>query len=189
MPLWWPPFTGTAVTLFDLMHVGGIIGGIWVGITMGDRISGVTAAVIGGILGFVAGHFVGGIVPWYIGWVVFDLLGIRRRRTEVLRNRLQTGQYMADRLIAEMIIRGEPVESFWPYILSSLRSDSFYERAQGWDNLEVWFPRIAKQIEGFRPQDSVEACRRYVAKIENAEPCAAPLPRESDIKQSRPGSS
>ena len=104
--------------------------------------------------------------------------------TQRLRKKLQTEQYLADRLIAEMIVRGEPAESFWPFVLSSLQSDSFYERYHGWVNLNIWFPRIAKQIEGFEPNAPTERCRNDVMKIENVEPCAAPLPRESDTVQS-----
>ena len=46
------------------------------------------------------------------------------------------------------------------------------------ENLQIWFPRIAKQIKGFDPAYSVESCRQYIRRIENAEPCAAPLPFE-----------
>jgi hypothetical protein len=105
--------------------------------------------------------------------------------TESLRKKLHTESFFSDRLIAEMIVRGESVESFWPYILSLLQSSSFFERAYGWDNLNVWFPRIAKEIEGFEPQAPTERCREYVMRIANVEPCAAPLPRDSTVKRSR----
>jgi hypothetical protein len=213
MPLLHRPLSGTAITLFDLIQLGGMIGGTWVGFTIGSRGFGGTGTVTGGILGLIVGHFLGitpwcpswavlgavtavtggilglivghflGITPWYLCWGVITLQ-IKLTTTEGLRKKLQTEHYMSDRFIAEMIVRGEPVKSFWPYILSSLRSDSFYERYHGWVNLNIWFPRIAKQIEGFSPEDSMEWCRKYITKIENAEPNAAPLSPESAIGQS-----
>jgi hypothetical protein len=166
--------------LFDLIHVAGMLGGAGVGLTMGGREFGAAGAVVGGVLGLVVGHVLG-IAPWCICWAAFRL-SIKRAPTERLRERLKTEYYVSHLLIAEMVVRGEPAESFWPYVLSSLRSDSFAERHSGWKNLNIWFPRMAKQIEGFRPQAPAETCREYVAKIENAEPSTAPLPRSSDTE-------
>ena len=183
MPLYRLPLMGgTAFTLFDLIQGISIGGGAWLGFTTGRREFGVAGALLGGILGLVVGQFVG-IAPWYVFWTGFRLT-CKFSSIERLRRKLKTDYFMADRLIAEMIVRGEPAESFWPFVLSLLRSDSFPERHSGWENLNIWFPRIAKQMEGFTPHAPTETCSRYVKKIENVEPCAAPLPRESDIEKS-----
>jgi hypothetical protein len=175
MPLYRPPCTSRAVTLFDMFQVIGIGGGAWLGIQTGSRDFGVAGAVVGGIVGLVAGQALG-LAPWYLFWVVIRLHD-KMTSTQRLREKLRTEYPFADRLIAEMVVRGEPVESFWPYVLSLLNSDSFFERAAGWENLNIWFPGIAKQIEGYNPQDPATICRRYVMKVEHIEPSAAPLLR------------
>jgi hypothetical protein len=168
----------THITIFDLFQVLAMGGGLWFGVKTGDRGFGAAGAVVGGVLGLVVGHFVG-VGPIHFFWVVFRLLD-KLTPTEMLRKKLLTEHYIAYRLIAEMIVRGEPAESFWPFVLSALQSDSFYERYHGWENLNLWFPRIAQQIEGFDPNAPTERCRKYVTKIENVEPSAAPLPCASD---------
>ena len=177
MPVFQPPLTGgERWTLFDMMQIYGIVGGGWLGITMGTKEFGIAGTIVGGMLGFVVGHFLG-VAPWWICWAVFRL-NDKLTSTARLKNKLQTEHFHVAQLIAEMIVRGESVESSWPYILSSLRSDSLSERHCGWENLQIWFPSIAKQIKEFDPANPVERCREYVTKIESAEPCAAPLPIE-----------
>lgn len=182
MPLYRLPLMGgTAFTLLDLIQAISIVVGASLGFTTGRREFGVTGALLGGILGLVVGQSVG-IAPWYVFWAGFRLT-YKFNSIGRLRRKLKTDYFMAERLIAEMIVRGEPAESFWPFILSLLRSDSFPERYSGWKNLNIWFPRLAKQMEGFTPHGPTEMRSRYVKKIENLEPCAAPLPRESDIEK------
>ena len=142
-PLFKPPCSGRAVTIFDFLHVIGIILGAWIGFKLGRGLLGVFGALSGSGLGLVVGYFVGQ-VPWYLAWAVFEI-ALRRASTERLRKRLQTEHFIAHLLIAELIVRGEPVESFWPYILPLLQADSFYERYHGWENLNIWFPRIARK--------------------------------------------
>ncbi len=183
MPLYTPPCGGgTAVTVFDLIQLIGLAVGAWLGFTTGSKAFGVASALLGGILGLVVGQFVG-LAPYYIFWAG-ERLTWKFSSIERLRRKLKTDYFMADHLIAEMIVRGEPAESFWPFILSLMQSRSFPERYSGWENLNIWFPTIAKQMEGFTPDGPTEMCRRYVKKIENVEPCSAPLPREQDIGQS-----
>ncbi len=177
------PCSGSAITLFDLLQVMGVIGGAWIGLTKGAKESGLAGAILGGVLGLVIGYFVG-LAPTWVFWVVFDYLGIRKRRTEPLKKRLAKDHGFAFRLIAELVLRGEPAESFWPFILLLLQSDSVSERYSGWENLNIWFPRIAKQIEGFTPHEPTEKCREYVKKVENVQPRAEPLPREAGSDQS-----
>lgn len=168
-----PPCSGRAVTIFDFIQVIGIIIGAWIGFKWGRGSFGLFGALGGGGLGLVVGYFVGQ-VPWYLAWVVFEI-ALRSASKERLRKRLQTEHFIAHLLIAELIVRGEPVDSFWPYIMSLLQADSFYERYHGWENLNIWFPRIAKEIEGFDPSVSVERCRKHLVEITNVEPCAEPL--------------
>lgn len=178
-----PLMGGTAFTLFDLIQGISLAVGAGEGFRIGGREFGVAGAFLGGVLGLVVGQFVG-IATWYVFWAGFRLAD-KFSSIERLRRKLKTDYFVADRLIAEMIVRGEPAESFWPFVLSLLRSDSFPERYSGWENLNIWFPRIAKQMEGFTPHDPIKISSRYVKKIENVEPCAAPLPRESDIEKTK----
>ena len=169
MPLYRLPLMGgTAFTLFDFIQATSIAGGAWLGFGTGSKAFGAAGALLGGILGLVIGQFVG-MAPWYVWWAGFRLT-CKFSSIERLRRKLRTNYFMADRLIAELIVRGEPAESFWPLVLSLLRSESFPERYSGWKNLNIWFPRIAKQMEGFTPHRSTEVCSRYVKKIENVEP-------------------
>jgi hypothetical protein len=179
------PFSGKLFTLFDVFQVNGIVLGTYVGCVAGNRACGVLGAIAIGAFGGVIGNFVGN-TPVCITWILSDYCGIRRTRTEVLRRRLdglksECGFY-AEQLIAEMVLRGEPAESFWPNVLSLLRSP-FPDNSHGWDNFNLWFPRIARQVHGFCPYDPPDRCRECVLKIENIEPCAAPLPRESHTEQ------
>ncbi len=173
------------LTAFDLLQLLGILAGIATGLSIGHACFGWVGAAVGGVLGLLAGYLVGRL-PWLIAWGIFRFR-IKSTSTERLRKRLETQYFISHLLIAEIVVRGEPAESFWPYVLSLLRSDSSDQRRFGWQNLRIWFPRLAKQAEGFNPEDPVEKRSEQLRKIEGAEPCAEPLPRETEQDQSLGG--
>ena len=90
------------MTLFDMMQGMGIVGGACLGITTGGKEFGVAGAIIGGMLGFVVGHFMG-MAPWWIGLVMLRL-SYKLTSTARLKKKLQTEHYIAEQLIAELIV-------------------------------------------------------------------------------------
>jgi hypothetical protein len=174
------------MTCFGLLQACATIYVPVIGFIVGKSKFGLTVGVISGILGIAVGYVVG-TAPLWLGWLIWDYFGIRKRKTGVLKSKLKNvlngGYYFEiDQWIAELVIRGEPVESFWPDVLSLLRSEmrrnSYGERYYGWKNLKIWFPRIAILINGFDPNAPPAKRREYLAKIENTLPCAEPIPRE-----------
>ena len=160
------------ITLFDVLQWGAAFGGMLYGVRVGARF-GWVGVIGGGLVGFVGGSILGR-VPWVIsrGWYRWHL---KRTSTEELKSELKEQYYVSHLLIAELVIRGEPVEQFWPYVLSQVRGEFSDERRFGWENLRIWFPRMAQQVEGFDPCASTEACREKLKAIEAAEADARPL--------------
>jgi hypothetical protein len=175
-----------AVTeLFFLLQLIGAIGGAEAGFVIGKNQFGFGAALVAGVIGIVVGFAIG-TMPSLLGWFLWDYLGITKAKTDTLRakvkNGMTNGYYAIEGWIAELVLRGEAVESFWPEVLSLLRSEgrrnSYGERYYGWENLNIWFPRIARLINKFDPNAPPNVRQELLAKIENAIPCADPLPRD-----------
>ena len=101
------------LTAFDLLQLLGILAGIATGLSIGHACFGWVGAAVGGVLGLLAGYLVGRL-PWLIAWGIFRFR-IKSTSTERLRKRLETQYFISHLLIAEIVVRGEPAESFWPY--------------------------------------------------------------------------
>ena len=160
------------VTLFDMLQWIGALAGAVIGSVRFDRPGAVGGAIVGFFLGAIVGR-----IPFAIAWSCFRFR-VKRRSIDRLKQDLEQQYFVSHLLIAELVVRGEPVEQFWPYILSLLGSDSSDERRFGWANLQLWLPRLAARIEGWNPHDSAAKCREQLRAIEDAEPDAGPLPSE-----------
>lgn len=170
-------------TLFDLLQWATALG-LMAGLSLvGQANYGWLGAISGGVLGFVGGSILGR-VPWMLSWSSYRL-HLKRSSTEKLMSELKEQYYVSHLLIAELVVRGEPVEQFWPYILSQVQSESSDQRRLGWHNLNIWFPRLAAQIEGFDPHASIEERKEKLKTIENAEPDAAALSSEDAPSEGR----
>ena len=186
-------FMPWSFTLFGIFQMIGSVIAAEGGFMVGRSQSGLTVGIIYGVIGVAAGYVLG-TVPLWLTWYSSDYLGIRKAKTEMLhakiKNVLKRGYYFKTASwIAELVLRGEPVESFWPDVLSLLQSegrrDSYGERYYGWENLNIWFPGIAQRIEGFDPNGPPELRQEYVAKVENMVPCADPIPQDSVVAGTR----
>jgi hypothetical protein len=165
-------------TIFDLLQLTGAAGGICVGAACGKHYFGWPGAVPGCIAGFFLGSFLARI-PLALSFRVLKRR-IKKASNEELKKDLDGKYFLSLHLIAELGRRGEPVERFWPYVLSLLGSDSSDRRRFGWQNLRIWFPRMAELIKDFNPNSSTERCREDLRKIAQAEPDSGPVPRGNE---------
>jgi hypothetical protein len=114
-------------TLFGFFQVIGPFVGAEIGFLIGKSQLGLTAGIISGILGFPIGY-VAGTAPLWLTWYLSDYLGIQKAKTEVLRAKVKSvlkgGSYFQTASwIAELVLRGDLVESYWPDALSLLKSE------------------------------------------------------------------
>jgi hypothetical protein len=170
-------------TLFDLLQWTTALG-LMIGLALlGQAKLGWLGAIGGGVLGFVVGSILGRI-PLMMSWASYHR-HLKRSSTEQLKSELKEQYFVSHLLIAELVVRGEPVEQFWPYILSQVQSESSDQRRFGWRSLNVWFPRLAQQVEGFDPYASTDMCREKLKALEKAVPDAAPLSSEGAPSEGR----
>ncbi len=130
--------------MFTLFHVfeliGAVIGGVS-GLVFGQKAFGWIGALLGGPLGFYVGLVVGRL-PYSVvfAWMRRDL---KKCDTPTLKSRLQREFFLSQFIIAELVVRGEPVEQFKQYVLSLVQSDSSDKRRFGEQNMRIWFPEGA----------------------------------------------
>ena len=141
--------------------VGGCVSGILFGIRLFGWLGGIIGALLGAYVGFVVGK-----VPAVLSFVILRFQ-LERSSVAALKRRLQTEYFISHLIIAQLVIREEPVNDFRDYIFSLLRSESSDERRFGWHNLNIWFPELVERIEDFDPIDSTSNCRKKLASIEN----------------------
>ncbi len=128
------------ITVFHLFQWMGTLLGVSVGIIAGHHWFG----WIGGTLGAVVGFYVGGLagrLPFAITTALLKR-DIDQCDVATLRSRLENEHYIAHLIIAHLLIRGEPVESFQSYVSRMLTSDCPERRRCGEDILRIW-PEIA----------------------------------------------
>ncbi len=86
-----------------------------------------------------------------MGRLPFAIVGYLLRRDfkrcdiATLRSRLDSEYYIAHLIIAELVIRGEPIESFSDYVAGLLSSDSSDRRNIGEAIVRIW-PETAKAV-------------------------------------------
>lgn len=129
------------ITVFNVLQFAGVIAGAGFGYRLGAGIGG----TIGGVVGLVVGIAVG----WTIGRLPFvvSFWSLRRslKRASVadLRSRLEREYFISHLIIAELVIRGEPVESFRSIVEQQLASQTADVQRFGRANAQVWFPELA----------------------------------------------
>lgn len=128
------------LTMFDILQFAGTIAGAFFGYRIGAEMGGAP----GGALGLIAGA----TIVWIIGRspLVFSFWSLRRslKRASVadLRSRLEQQYFISHLIIAELIGRGEPVESFRSLVERQLASPSADVQRFGRTNAKIWFPGI-----------------------------------------------
>jgi hypothetical protein len=127
-------------TTFDFIRILAALGGLILGGVIGSRF----ANVFGAILGAAAGAFIGllaGRLPFLIAWAWLRA-DLRRASVSQLRSRIETQYFISHLLIAELLRRREPLESFREPIVRQLRSESPDVRRFGLANARLLFPEL-----------------------------------------------
>jgi len=128
------------LTTFDILQFAGVVAGAAFGYRLG--------AGIGGRVGGVVGLIVGIAVGWIVGRLPFvvSLWSLRRslERASVadLRSRLEREYYISHLIVAQLVMRGEPLESFRSIVEQQLASESADVQRFGRANAQMWFPEL-----------------------------------------------
>lgn len=123
-------------TIFDLLELTGAFAGLAVGVIFGHGWFGWLGVFLGGAIGFFAGRILGR-VPLAISSAMLKR-DLKRCDVSTLRSRLEREYYISHLMIAELLLRGEPIESFRDYVSELLRSDSPDRRRFGERILQIW---------------------------------------------------
>jgi hypothetical protein len=124
------------LTVFHLFELVGPAIGVAIGIDVGHNwlgwIGGTVGAVVGVVLGCVVGR-----VPFVITMALLKR-DLQRCDSATLRSRLESQYYIGDLIIAHLVIRGEPIESFRSYVSGLRSSHSADRRRFGERILRIW---------------------------------------------------
>jgi hypothetical protein len=134
------------ITLFDILQYTGLLVGALIGYAFGHG----TAGNLGAVVGVIAGITVG----WVVGRLPFTvtlrslLRSLRSAISPTLRSRLDREYFISHLIIAELVNRGEPVESFRPVVVAQLNSKSPDVQRFGRGNAKRWFPELLGPAAG-----------------------------------------
>ena len=127
-------------SVFHLFELIGAVVGTVIGLVFGHKGFGWFGALLGAAIGFYAGLILGR-VPYSIAFV-WMRCGLKKCDTATLRRKLEREYFISQFIIAELVVRGEPVEQFREYVLSLVHSDSSDKRRFGEQNRRIWFPEL-----------------------------------------------
>jgi hypothetical protein len=123
-------------TIFHVFELLGALLGIAAGVAVGRRWFGVVGMIVGAVLGLFLGYLLGKI-PYLIA-VQTLTRNLHRCDVATLRLRLDKEYYISHLIIAELLLRGETIESFRGYVSGLLISDSPDRRRFGKEVLRIW---------------------------------------------------
>lgn len=124
-------------TIFHLFQLMGKIFGLCWGAGWGYHWLGLGGGIAGGLVGFIVGHIMLGTLPEVIA-LKLVLRGLKKADNNTLRSRLESEYFIAHLIIGELIVRGEPVESFRDYVTGLRNSDSSDRKRFGERIAEIW---------------------------------------------------
>ena len=101
-----------------------------------DGLAGWVGMIVGAALGLFLG-FLAGKIPYIIA-VQTLIRNLHRCDAATLRSRLNQEYYISHLIIAELLLRGEPIESFRGYVSGLLLSDSPDRRRFGNEVVRIW---------------------------------------------------
>jgi hypothetical protein len=140
------------ITIFDVFSfacaVGGGVLGWNVGHSVGGWIGAATGAALGAYVGLVVGRLPGALAVYWMRW------SLRRRPTDDLRARLEPEYFIAHLIIAELLARGEALDSFRGFVNWQLESSSAHVRFYGKINARTWFPDLLSSPAGLMARNS-----------------------------------
>jgi hypothetical protein len=128
------------ITIFHLIScaafiTGGVLG--WrVGFAFGGVAGGLIAAAVGAYVGLIIGRIPGVLTVRSV------LRSLRRTATAELRAQLEDQYYVSHLIIAELVSRGEPLESFRTIVEHQLTSSNPDVQRFGRANASMWFPEL-----------------------------------------------
>ncbi len=139
-------------TIFHLLILTGAVTGAFAAARFCCREFGWLSVLVAAPLGFIAGAFVGNL-PWVaaVAWMRYDF---KRCSVAKLKQRLENEYFISHLLIAELVIRGEPLEQFRGYVAGLLQSANPDRPRFGKMNAQIWFPDLLPAVpESSNPGD------------------------------------
>jgi hypothetical protein len=127
----------------------GALVGIAAGILLGRRWFGSTGMILLGLTGLFVGFYTGRL-PYLIALQAL-MRNIQRSDAATLRLRLDKEYYISHLIIAELLLRGENIDSFRHHISGLVNSDSAKRRRFGREILRIW-PDAAQPLDSSDPQ-------------------------------------
>ena len=119
--------------------------GCALGATFGSKSFGWIGAIIGGAVGLYVG-LVLGRVPYYITFALMRR-ELKKCDTATLKSKLEPEYFISIYIIAELVVRGEPVEQFKDYVIGLSHSACSHRQRIGKENMRIWFPELAQNSE------------------------------------------
>jgi hypothetical protein len=128
------------LTMFDILQFAGVVGGAVFGYRFGAGIGGTVGGILGSTVGIAVG-WIAGRLPFVVSfwWLRRSL---KRASVANLRSRLEREYFISHLIIAELVTRGEPVESFRLTVEHQLASQSADVQRFGQTNAQLWFPEL-----------------------------------------------
>jgi hypothetical protein len=127
----------------------GALSGIAAGVLLGRKWFGLTGMILLGLAGLFIGLFMGRL-PYLVALQTL-MRNIQRSDAATLRLRLDKEYYISHLIIAELLLRGENIESFRGYISGLVNSDSPKRRRFGQEVLRIW-PDAAQPPDSSDPE-------------------------------------
>ena len=137
-------------TIFHFLELASVLTCLTIGVFLGHGGFGWPGLILGGAVGYFVGRILGRI-PLAISLAMLRR-DLKRCDASTLRSRLEREYYISHLIIAELLVRGESIESFRDYVSELLRSDSPDKRRFGERNVEIW-PETAQQMSPSSPTD------------------------------------
>lgn len=131
------------ITIFDIFQFVAIFGGGAAGYRLGSSIAGNVGAGVGVIVGIVVGWAAGRAPCFFVSR--FFHKSLKQTNSSNLRSRLVDEYYISHLIIAELVSRGESVESFRQIVAMQLNSESLDVQRFGQANAQAWFPELLRE--------------------------------------------
>lgn len=157
-------------TIFHLLQLIALVIGLIAGAYYGGNYFGWLGGILGALLGAFAGFAILGRIPFLLSFAILRC-DLKQTDTATLKENLKTQFFISHLIIAELVRRGELVEEFRDYIFSLLQSEYFDQRRFGWQNLNIWFPELAAQVETFDPMSPANESKTKLASLQGTASC------------------
>ncbi len=146
------------------------------------EITGACAGLMSGLMPFLKrGHWLLGIFTGIALGIVFYLVAripriiadalvtkwVRSKDTQQLKRMLEEDYQLITYIILELIRRKEDLSHVKECLFKHLSLNCDERRKCGWNNLCLFYPELAKQIENYDPYSSLDQCQMILKKLKN----------------------